>query len=107
MPDSPNLMKHLQTLSRKGKQSLGYKEAIQSIKLSKLVVYSKSLRSDEERKLQDLCQTSGVPYIRYEGSSVDLGNVWRKPHRVSTISINSITEDDLSKLMPFTTSPSM
>ena len=90
--------KVLRPLSKKTTQIYGYKETINSISQSKIVFYSSSLSSEKVEHLQNLCNTSNVPCIKYEGSSSDLGHVCRRLFRVLTVSIQQSEEADLTNL---------
>jgi len=88
----------LRPLSKKTTQIYGYKETINSISQSKIIFYSSSLSNERVKHLQDLCDNSNVPCVKYEGSSSDLGHVCRKLFRVLTVSIQQSEKDDLNNL---------
>ena len=77
----------------------GVKEVLQSVKGSKLIIVSKSIDPQDEKKLKDQAKSSNVTVYEYSGTSVQLGKLCNKPFRITTIAIKSGTSDEISAIV--------
>ena len=73
-----------------GDVTLGSEKSIQSLKLGKgqLVIVAANSPKDIVEDVEYYAKLSEIPSYTYEGSSVDLGSVCRKPFTVATLIIN-------------------
>ena len=69
---------------------LGSEKSIQSLKLGKgkLVVVARNSPKDIIEDVEYYANLSNIPFIVYDGTSVDLGSVCGKPFSVATLIIN-------------------
>tara|TARA_B100000949_G_C14089417_1_gene369312 strand:+ start:352 stop:669 length:318 start_codon:yes stop_codon:yes gene_type:complete len=79
------LSKTLKEAITTGKCIFGSRGVISSIKGSKLVVYSSSLKSPLLDELIKKCDDSSIPILSFKGSSINLGRICGKDFRVSTM----------------------
>ena len=78
-----------------GKCSFGTKEAISTIKNSKLIVLSHSISGEILEKIQEAAKSSKVPTLNYEGSSVELGRLCGTQFRISALSLKTLSDTNL------------
>jgi large subunit ribosomal protein L30e len=88
-----------------GKYVTGLKEVVQSLKGSKIVIYSKTLCEKDVTRLVEGCRILSIPVLPYDGSTVELGKICGKPFRISTIAVKSPGEADLSPILEKTMNP--
>ena len=73
-----------------GDVTLGSEKSIQSLKLGKgqLVVVAQNAPKDIIEDVEYYANLSEIPFIVYDGTSVDLGSVCGKPFTVATLIVN-------------------
>lgn len=81
------------------KYKSGVKEALQSVKGSKLIIVSKSIDPEDRKKLKEQSKSANVTVYEYPGTSVQLGKLCNKPFRITAIAIKSGTADEISAIM--------
>src|ERR687887_911135 len=81
------------------KYKSGIKEALQSVKGSNLIIVSKSIDSEDGKKLKDEANSANVTVYDYPGTSVQLGKLCNKPFRITAIAIKSGTADEISTIV--------
>jgi ribosomal protein L30E len=84
---------------KSGKVVLGERASLRTLKSSKLVVVSSSLRSEEADEVNEACREAEVPIAVFGGSAVDLGAAAGRPFPVKVLSIRSAGDADLGKLL--------
>ncbi|MBI2184924.1 MAG: ribosomal L7Ae/L30e/S12e/Gadd45 family protein [Thaumarchaeota archaeon] len=89
----------LRSTAEGGKFVFGLEEVLESVKSSKLVVYSSSAPHGNVSRIVEACAAASVPSVAYDGSSLDLGRVCRKPFRVSAVAIKTPGAVDLTPLL--------
>jgi large subunit ribosomal protein L30e len=67
----------------------GQKQAIQSIKGSKLIVISRSAADSSRLELEEQAKSAGVSIQEFDGNSTQLGKLCGKPFRVSVVSFKA------------------
>ncbi|MEM2909664.1 MAG: 50S ribosomal protein L30e [Nitrososphaerota archaeon] len=84
-----NVRKELEVISRTGKVIIGFRQSYLSLLngKSKLVLLAKNCPPDLEKRIYMASKMVGVPTIKTELSSNEMGYVLGKPFRVSTLSI--------------------
>ncbi|MEM4704025.1 MAG: 50S ribosomal protein L30e [Candidatus Bathyarchaeia archaeon] len=85
---------------RTGKVSFGTASALQNAKLgkAKLIVIAANCPKQIRDDIEYHCKLSGVPFILYKGSSVDLSSVCGKPFPMSALSIREPGDSEILKL---------
>ena len=81
-----------------GKCSFGTKEAISTIKSSKLIVLSHSISEEILEKIQEVAKNSKVPTLNYNGSSVELGRLCGTQFRISALSLKTLSDTNLKAI---------
>jgi large subunit ribosomal protein L30e len=81
-----------------GKCSFGTKEAISTIKNSKLIVLSHSVSEEILEKIQEVAKSSKVPTLNYNGSSVELGRLCGTQFRISALSLKTLSDTNLKAI---------
>ena len=81
-----------------GKCSFGTKEAISTIKNSKLIVLSHSISEEILGKIQEAAKSSKVPTLNYNGSSVELGRLCGTQFRISALSLKTLSDTNLKAI---------
>lgn len=99
MVDEKTLTKILASIAKTGKYVAGYKEVAKSVKGSKVVITSSSLDDAEIKNLQQICNTSSVPFLQVPQTSVGLGKALGKQFRVSALAIKSHGDANLSPIL--------
>lgn len=78
---------------------LGAKEVLGSIKNSKLVVISESIKKNLLEKIKDNAKNSKVPTLNFKGSSVELGRLCGTQFRISALSLKTLSEANLKSIL--------
>lgn len=89
----------LPTAIKTGKYIAGLKETSQSLKGSKLVIYSTMIPRKNIDRIIEGCRSASVPLVAYEGSTIQLGRLCRLPFRISVLAIKSPGEADLTPIL--------
>jgi large subunit ribosomal protein L30e len=92
------LAKVLKEAATNNKLKTGFKEVMQYIKGTKLIVVSNSLPVESETKLKQIASESGIEVIRYSGNSVLLGRLCSVSYGTSVVSLKNVSEDEISEL---------
>jgi len=92
------LAKVLKEAATNNKLKTGFKEVMQYIKGTKLIVISNSLPVESETKLKKISSESGIEVIRYSGNSVLLGRLCSVSYGTSVVSLKNVSEDEISEL---------
>ncbi|MDQ2684296.1 MAG: ribosomal L7Ae/L30e/S12e/Gadd45 family protein [Thermoproteota archaeon] len=92
------LAKVLKEAATNNKLKTGFKEVMQYIKGTKLIIVSNSLPVESETKLKQIASESGIEVIRYSGNSVLLGRLCSVSYGTSVVSLKNVSEDEISEL---------
>lgn len=92
------LGKILKDASNNNKLKTGFKEVLQYIKGTKLLVVSKSLSEESEEKLRKIAEEGKVAIIDYPGNSVSLGRLCSLSYGASVVSLKSVTEEEIKEI---------
>jgi large subunit ribosomal protein L30e len=84
---------------KSGKVVLGERASLRTLKTSKLVVISNSLRSEELEAVRQACKDAEVPLVVFEDSAVTLGAAAGRSFPVKVLSIKSAGDADVGKLL--------
>ncbi len=93
------LEKAIKDAMEDNKCALGVKEVASSIKNSKLVILSKSVKKDMLEKIQESAKNSKVPTMNFKGSSVELGRLIGTQFRISALSLKGLSETNLKSIL--------
>ena len=92
------LAKTLKEAAVSNKLKTGYKEVMQYIKGTKLIVLSSSLPLDSEMQLMKISEDSGIEVIKYPGNSVLLGRLCSVSYGTSVVSLKNVSDEEISEL---------
>ena len=81
------------------KYKCGTKEVLQSMKGSKLIMLSNSLKSESKLKLEEQAKSYKVPLYAFDGDSLKLGKLCNKPFRISVIALKSGTDAEINSIV--------
>ena len=77
---------------------LGTKQVLNSLSKSKLVILSKSIETENRRKIESNAKKSKIPTLDLNDTSVNLGRLCGLQFRVSSISLPQISQSDITSL---------
>ncbi|HSA75198.1 MAG TPA: ribosomal L7Ae/L30e/S12e/Gadd45 family protein [Candidatus Nitrosocosmicus sp.] len=92
------LAKTLKEAAVSNKLKTGFKEVMQYIKGTKLIVLSSSLPLDSELQLMKIAEESGIEVIKYSGNSVLLGRLCSVSYGTSVVSLKNVSDEEISQL---------
>ena len=92
------LEKLIRDAIEEGKCAFGTKEAVSTVKNSKLIILSHSIPEKILEKIQEVSKSSKVPTINYNGSSVELGRLCGTQFRISALSLRVLSDTNLKAL---------
>lgn len=93
------LEKALKDAVKEDKCILGTTQVLKSLKNSKLLVLSQSVRGPILQNIQENASKEKIPTVPFEGNSVALGKLCGLQFRVSTVSFNSISEANIKSII--------
>lgn len=93
------LEKALKDALKEDKITMGSKQVLNSVKNSKLIVMSQSVRKETIEKIQSSAQKEKIPFVNFQGTSVALGRLCGLQFRISTLSFTSITDASIKSIL--------
>ena len=93
------LEKSLKDALKEDKLTMGSKQVLNSIKNSKLLVLSKSVKKEMFEKIESDAKKEKIPLVNFQGTSVALGRLCGLQFRISTISFTSITDANIKTIL--------
>jgi large subunit ribosomal protein L30e len=93
------LEKSLKDALKEGKITMGTKQVINSLKSSKLIVLSQSVRKEISDKLESDAKKEKIPLVNFQGTSVALGRLCSLQFRVSTVSFTSLSDANIKSIL--------
>jgi large subunit ribosomal protein L30e len=97
------MVKKLEKIAREAisskKYKAGTKEVMKSIKGTKLLVISESMRQKLKEKLEKQASDSNIPLYNFRGSSLQLARLCGVPYRVSAISLKTGNIEDINDIV--------
>jgi large subunit ribosomal protein L30e len=93
------LEKSLKDALKEDKLTMGTKQVLNSIKNSKLLVLSQSVKKEMFEKIESDAKKENIPLVNFQGTSVALGRLCGLQFRISTISFTSITDASIKTIL--------
>lgn len=93
------LEKTLKDAMNENTSILGSKQVLNSIKKSKLVILSQSASRALADKILEYTKKEKVSTLHFEGSSVALGKLCGLQFRVTTLSLTSLSDANITSIM--------
>jgi len=93
------LEKTLKDAMKEKTSILGSKQVLNSIKNSKLVILSQSTSKELTDKILEHTKKEKVSTLHFEGTSVALGRLCGLQYRVTTISLTSLSDANITSII--------
>ena len=93
------LAKILKEGVKNNKIKTGYKEVLQYIKGTKLIILSKTLTPEKEDKIKKSAVESAISVISYPGNSVLLGRLCSLSYATSVVSSQNVSDEEVKALI--------
>lgn len=93
------LEKSLKDARKEDRLTMGSKQVLNSIKNSKLIVLSKSVKKEMLEKIESDAKKEKIPLVNFQGTSVALGRLCGLQFRISTISFTSIDDANIKSIL--------
>ncbi len=93
------LEKTLKDAMKEKTSILGSKQVLNSIKNSKLVILSQSASKELTDKILEHAKKEKVSTLHFEGTSVALGRLCGLQYRVTTISLTSLSDANITSII--------
>lgn len=93
------LAKILKEGVKNNKIKTGYKEVLQYIKGTKLIILSKTLTPEKEEKIKKSAVESDISVISYPGNSVLLGRLCSLAYGTSVVSLKNVSDEEVKELI--------
>ncbi len=97
------LEKSLRDARKEDKLTMGAKQVLSSIKNSKLIVLSQSIKKEMVEQIESDAKKEKIPLVNFQGTSVALGRLCGLQFRISTISFTSIDDASIKSILKDTT----
>ncbi len=93
------LEKSLRDARKENKLTMGTKQVLNSMKNSKLIVLSQSIKKGMIEQIEADAKKDNVPLVNFQGTSVALGRLCGLQFRISTISFTSIADASIKSII--------
>jgi large subunit ribosomal protein L30e len=93
------LEKSLRDARKEDKLTMGAKQVLSSIKNSKLIVLSQSIKKEIIEQIESDAKKEKIPLVNFQGTSVALGRLCGLQFRISTISFTSIDDASIKSIL--------
>jgi large subunit ribosomal protein L30e len=93
------LEKSLKDALKEEKLTMGTRQVLNSVKNSKLIVLSQSVKKEMFEKIESDAKKEKIPLVNFQGTSVALGRLCGLQFRISTISFTSIDDTNLKSIL--------
>ncbi|MGH1565945.1 MAG: ribosomal L7Ae/L30e/S12e/Gadd45 family protein [Nitrosopumilus sp.] len=93
------LEKSLKDALKEDKLTMGSKQVLNSVKNSKLIVLSQSVKKEIFEQIKSDAKKEKIPLVNFQGTSVALGRLCGLQFRISTISFTSITDANIKSIL--------
>ena len=98
------LEKSLRDARKEDKLTMGSKQVLNSMKNSKLIILSQSIKKEMLEKIESDAKKEKIPLVNFQGTSVALGRLCGLQFRISTISFTSIDDANIKSILKDTES---
>jgi len=97
------LEKSLRDARKEDKLTMGTKQVLNSVKNSKLIVLSQSIKKKTFEQIESDAKKEKIPLVNFQGTSVALGRLCGLQFRISTISFTSLDDASIKSILKDTT----
>jgi large subunit ribosomal protein L30e len=93
------LEKSLRDARKEDNLTMGAKQVLNSVKNSKLIILSQSIKQETLEKIESGANKEKIPLVNFQGTSVALGRLCGLQFRISTISFTSIDDANIKSII--------
>jgi len=93
------LEKSLRDARKEDRLTMGSKQVLNSVKSSKLIILSQSIKKEMFEKIESDAKKEKIPLVNFQGTSVALGRLCGLQFRISTISFTSIDDASIKSIL--------
>ena len=93
------LEKSLKDALKEEKLTMGARQVMNSVKNSKLIVLTQSVKKEMFEKIESEANKEKIPLVNFQGTSVALGRLCGLQFRISTISFTSIDDANIKSIL--------
>ena len=93
------LEKSLRDAKKEDQLTMGTKQVLNSLKNSKLIVLSQSIKKEMFEKIESDAKKEKIPLVNFQGTSVALGRLCGLQFRISTISFTSLDDASIKSIL--------
>ncbi len=93
------LEKSLKDALKEDKLTFGSRQVLNSVKNSKLIVLSQSVKKEMLEKIETDAKKEKIPLVNFQGTSVALGRLCGLQFRISTLSFTSIPDANITSIL--------
>jgi len=93
------LEKSLRDARKEDNLTMGAKQVLNSVKGSKLIILSQSVKKEMLEKIESDANKEKIPLVNFQGTSVALGRLCGLQFRISTISFTSIDDASIKSII--------
>ncbi|PIW32508.1 MAG: 50S ribosomal protein L7ae [Nitrosopumilales archaeon CG15_BIG_FIL_POST_REV_8_21_14_020_37_12] len=93
------LEKSLRDAHKEGNLTIGTKQVLSSVKNSKLIVLSQSVKREIFEKIESDAKKEKIPLVNFQGTSVALGKLCGIQFRISSIAFTSLADANVKSIL--------
>ena len=93
------LEKSLRDAHKEDALTVGTKQVLSSLKNSKLIVLSRSVKKEKLKQIESDAKKEKIPLVNFQGTSVALGKLCGLQFRISTISFTFIDDANIKSIL--------
>ncbi len=93
------LEKSLRDAQKEGNVTIGAKQVLNSVKNSKLIVLSQSVKKEMFDKIESDAKKEKIPLVHFQGTSVALGKLCGLQFRISSIAFTSLSDANIKSIL--------
>jgi len=93
------LEKSLKDALKEEKLTMGARQVMNSVKNSKLIVLTQSVKKEMFEKIESEAKKEKIPLVNFQGTSVALGRLCGLQFRISTIAFTSIDDANIKSIL--------
>ena len=93
------LEKSLKDALKEEKLTMGARQVLNSVKNSKLIVLTQSVKKEMFEKIESEAKKEKIPLVNFQGTSVALGRLCGLQFRISTIAFTSIDDANIKSIL--------
>lgn len=93
------LEKSLKDALKEEKITMGARQVMNSVKNSKLIVLTQSVKKEMFEKIESEAKKEKIPLVNFQGTSVALGRLCGLQFRISTLSFTSIDDANIKSIL--------